>query len=147
MFLFQNIAHVWPESALQPYQMTFCSRKDATQPVSVIFGSSTSLRALQLFIFGANFTEKLVFFSKYRTWLTTNQCWNLIKWQQWFFFSKYRSSLISINPNLCANTFNQCLILDSNLFDLLGVLSDFSDGPSTRGAGWGWFGRRKMVHI
>ena len=32
-----------------------------------------------------------------------------------------------------ASTFNQCLILDSNLSDLLGVLLEFSDGQSTRG--------------
>ena len=39
-----------------------------------------------------------------------------------------------------ASTFNQCLILDSNLSDLLGVLLEFSDGQSTRGKGdWRWY--------
>ena len=39
-----------------------------------------------------------------------------------------------------ASTFNQCLILDSNLSDLLRVLLEFSDGQSTRGGGdWRWY--------
>ena len=61
VFFFQNIAHDWPEIVLKPYQLTLCIRTDPTRPVFVIFGNSTSLRALQPFIFGVNFTEKLVF--------------------------------------------------------------------------------------
>ena len=76
----QNIAHDWPELVLKPYHMTLCIRKDTTEPVSVIFGSSTSLRALQPFIFGANFTKNSFFFLKISHMIDLNQCWNLIYW-------------------------------------------------------------------